>query len=98
LNWGGFRGGNSVALALSLPSRLDGSAAAARDAILTMTYIVVTFSIIVEGLSIGALTQRWHAEGSRPDAVRPSDERSFRLDQILITKPTFSNSGTRGAR
>ncbi len=30
-----------------------------RDVIVTVTYVVVTFSILVQGLSIGALTRRW---------------------------------------
>jgi CPA1 family monovalent cation:H+ antiporter len=49
LTWGGLRGGISVALALSLPSSAE------RDLILIMTYTVVVFSIVVQGLSIGRL-------------------------------------------
>ncbi|MEN8258858.1 MAG: sodium:proton antiporter [Thermodesulfobacteriota bacterium] len=49
LTWGGLRGGISVALALSLPSGAE------RDLILIMTYTVVVFSIVVQGLSIGRL-------------------------------------------
>lgn len=51
LTWGGLRGGISVALALSLP------AGEARDMILTITYIVVVFSIVVQGLTIGRLVK-----------------------------------------
>ncbi|HYP85038.1 sodium:proton antiporter [Variovorax sp.] len=47
LTWGGLRGGISVALALSLP------AGAERHIVLTLTYCVVVFSILVQGLSIG---------------------------------------------
>ncbi|MFQ5839139.1 MAG: cation:proton antiporter [Candidatus Methylomirabilales bacterium] len=47
LTWGGLRGGISVALALSLPP------GHARNAIVTVTYAVVAFSIIVQGLTIG---------------------------------------------
>ena len=39
--WGGLRGGISIALALSLPEEMN------RDLFLTVTYIVVVFSIIV---------------------------------------------------
>jgi len=46
LTWGGLRGGISVALALSLP---PGSL---RDALVTITYAVVVFSILVQGLTI----------------------------------------------
>ena len=52
LTWGGLRGGVSVALALSLP------AGEVRDAIVNITYVVVVFSILVQGLSIGPLVRR----------------------------------------
>jgi monovalent cation:H+ antiporter, CPA1 family len=49
ITWGGLRGGISVALALSLPSGAE------RDLIVTVTYTVVVFSILVQGLSVGRL-------------------------------------------
>ncbi|MGB5339693.1 MAG: sodium:proton antiporter [Gammaproteobacteria bacterium] len=49
LTWGGLRGGISVALALSIP------AGPARDIILPITYIIVVFSILVQGLTVGRL-------------------------------------------
>ncbi len=52
LTWGGLRGGISVALALSLPQ------SPARGVIVAMTYIVVVFSILVQGLTIGRLIER----------------------------------------
>jgi CPA1 family monovalent cation:H+ antiporter len=64
LTWGGLRGGISVALALSLPGTVSGSDVPVRDVILTITYIVVTFSILVQGLSIGPLTRRWLGRAS----------------------------------
>jgi len=51
LTWGGLRGGISVALALSLPAGEN------REAILAVTYAIVVFSIIVQGLTIGKLVQ-----------------------------------------
>ena len=47
LTWGGLRGGISVALALSLPTGDE------RNTVLALTYCVVVFSILVQGLSIG---------------------------------------------
>lgn len=52
LTWGGLRGGISVALALSLPE------SEVKTIILAATYAVVLFTIIVQGLSLGALVRR----------------------------------------
>lgn len=52
LVWGGLRGGISIALALSLPE------GPMRSTILTATYAVVLFAVIVQGGSIGWLIQR----------------------------------------
>jgi CPA1 family monovalent cation:H+ antiporter len=52
LTWGGLRGGISVALALSLPPGPE------RGVLVTVTYVIVCFSIIVQGLSIGPLVKR----------------------------------------
>ncbi|MEG3755688.1 sodium:proton antiporter [Psychromonas arctica] len=51
LTWGGLRGGISVALVLQLP---DG---AQRDILLALTYAVVVFSILIQGLSIGKVAR-----------------------------------------
>ncbi len=56
LTWGGLRGAISVALALSLPRDL-----AERHLILVMTYVVVVFSILVQGLTIGPFARKWLA-------------------------------------
>jgi CPA1 family monovalent cation:H+ antiporter len=52
LTWGGLRGGISVALALSVPE------GPARDLFLPVTYVVVVFSVVVQGLTIGKLVRR----------------------------------------
>lgn len=52
MTWGGLKGGISVAIALSLP---DGEW---KPTILTATYIVVIFSIIVQGLTVARLAER----------------------------------------
>ena len=46
LTWGGLRGGITLALALSIPKGAE------RDVLLTATYIVVIFSIAVQGLTL----------------------------------------------
>jgi CPA1 family monovalent cation:H+ antiporter len=52
MTWGGLRGGISVALALSLPAGEE------RSLILTITYVIVIFSIVVQGLSLPALLRK----------------------------------------
>ena len=52
LTWGGLRGGLSVALALSL------SPAMHRDEFALITYMIVVFSILVQGLTIGRVVKR----------------------------------------
>lgn len=54
LTWGGIRGGISVALALAIPKE----AGDARTHILVVTYIIVIFSIAVQGLSLKALISK----------------------------------------
>jgi CPA1 family monovalent cation:H+ antiporter len=54
LTWGGLRGGLAIALALSLP------ASQIRDIILTLTYGIVAFSVIIQGVTIRPLVRRYY--------------------------------------
>lgn len=51
LTWGGLRGGLAFAMALSIPHSFSGN----RDVLLASTYVVVVFSILVQGLSMKRL-------------------------------------------
>jgi len=57
MTWGGLRGGISIALALGLTADMH------RDLFLVITYIVVIFSIIVQGLSVGKLVEKLKNKG-----------------------------------
>ncbi len=59
LTWGGLRGGISIALALTLSSRLH------KDLFLFITYCVVVFSVVVQGLSLERLFLK-SKPGKRP--------------------------------
>lgn len=58
LVWGGLRGGVSIALALSID---DGPY---KPVIIAITYFVVVFSIIVQGLTVGKVANRVLAEAN----------------------------------
>jgi CPA1 family monovalent cation:H+ antiporter len=60
LTWGGLRGGLAVALALSIPQGRP------HDRLLAITYIVVIFSIVVQGLTMSSLLRRLGLAGERP--------------------------------
>lgn len=52
MTWGGLRGGISIALALGLTEVME------RDLFLVITYVVVVFSILVQGLTVGKLVKK----------------------------------------
>ena len=60
MTWGGLKGGISVALALSLPNNEW------KPVILTATYVLVVFSIIVQGLSVAKLAEKVGREPELP--------------------------------
>ena len=52
MTWGGLRGGISIALALSLTPEMN------RELFLVITYIIVVFSIIGQGLTVEPIIKR----------------------------------------
>ncbi|MPV86200.1 cation:proton antiporter [Ostreibacterium oceani] len=65
MTWGGLRGGLPIALVLSLPQ------SEARETMILLTYAVVAFSIIIQGLSISPLMRFWMRNEKLP-AISPS--------------------------
>ncbi|MGM8363150.1 cation:proton antiporter [Flavobacterium sp. ARAG 55.4] len=53
LTWGGLRGGISIALALSINPEYH------KEIWVTITYVIVCFSILVQGLTIGKLAKKY---------------------------------------
>lgn len=73
LTWAGVRGGVSVALALSLP------AGHSREVVLSLTYCVVVFSILVQGLTVGRIARRVGVSEAKPlELPQPSPVASQR--------------------
>jgi CPA1 family monovalent cation:H+ antiporter len=68
LTWGGLRGGISVALALSLPKAVGDQPVPERNVIVTLTYIVVVFSILIQGMTVGPLARYWLGKRAVPAA------------------------------
>jgi len=66
LVWGGLRGGISIALALSLTE------GAARTTILAVTYVIVLFSVIVQGSTVGGLIWRLSGKERADGPAAPS--------------------------
>ncbi|MGA7279993.1 MAG: sodium:proton antiporter [Desulfocapsaceae bacterium] len=58
MTWAGLRGGISVALALSLPLGPE------RDLLVTITYCIMTFSILVQGLTVGHVVRYFYSTSS----------------------------------
>jgi monovalent cation:H+ antiporter, CPA1 family len=70
INWGGLKGSLSIALALSLPYDFKG-----RDELLVLTFFVVLFSLVVQGLSVKPLIKFL--------GVNPKDEGSSEYEYLL---------------
>ena len=68
MTWGGLRGGISVALALALPKdSLDQESA--RTVLVAITYCVVVFSIVVQGLTVSALVRRLYPAARKSEPL-----------------------------
>lgn len=63
LTWGGLRGGLSVAMALSLPANMY------RAQFVSITYVIVVFSVVVQGLTIGKLARNLQPKRSNRNAA-----------------------------
>ncbi|RZK23550.1 MAG: sodium:proton antiporter [Hymenobacter sp.] len=85
LTWGGLRGGLAVALALSLP------ASAPRELLVGITYVVVVFSIIGQGLTIGPLV-RWLGVGAADSQAPATTEAPVTAAPTAASFEALSNN------
>ncbi|TCP94810.1 sodium/proton antiporter (CPA1 family) [Cricetibacter osteomyelitidis] len=77
LTWGGLRGGLSMAMALSVPSgaAFIGDGTDVRDLLLVVTYAVVMFSILVQGITIEPMIQKSKTvDPNREEYLRSSEQ------------------------
>ena len=63
MTWAGLRGALSIALALSLPG------GPARELIVTATYLIAVFSILVQATTLGRLLKRWVGPAPAPEPL-----------------------------
>ncbi|MEM9362984.1 MAG: sodium:proton antiporter [Bacteroidota bacterium] len=61
MTWGGLRGAISIALALGLTESME------RDLFLVVTYIIVIFSILVQGLTVEKLITKLNLKGEEDE-------------------------------
>lgn len=66
MTWGGLRGGLSIAMALSLSEKMH------KDLLVFITYIIVLFSILIQGLTVGKLAKRYY---TRKIESQPEEEK-----------------------
>jgi len=67
LTWGGLRGGIPIALALALPE------IEAKEFIITITYCVVLFSILVQGLTVNRFMEPATSEAENKKETRAKE-------------------------
>jgi CPA1 family monovalent cation:H+ antiporter len=74
MTWGGLRGGLALAMALSIPAKavfVNGTDV--KDIILIMTYAVVVFSILVQGVTIEKMIKKSKlVDPNREEYLTPS--------------------------
>lgn len=79
LTWGGLRGGLSMAMALSIPKGttfIGDTGIDVHDLLLVLTYAVVLFSILVQGITIEKMIQK-------AKTVDPNREEYLRSSEVL---------------
>ncbi|MEW6182034.1 MAG: cation:proton antiporter [Bacillota bacterium] len=90
LNWGGLKGSLSLALALSLPAGFSG-----RETLIALTFGVVFFSLIAQGLTIGPFIRLLGLQKT-VKGLREYENLSFELQQALAAISELRRIQNRG--
>ena len=84
VGWSGMRGAVSLAVALAVPLELDdGTPFPARDEIIFLTIVVITVTLVVQGLTLPALIRRLRFSEEVPDARRQAMARFSTVEAAL---------------
>lgn len=87
MTWGGLRGGLALAMALSIPAQtamIGDTGMDVRDVILVLTYAVVMFSILVQGMTIEKMIQKAKkVDPNKEDYLRPAAESKAKKNDDL---------------
>lgn len=90
LNWGGLKGSLSIALALSLPPDFAG-----REMLIALTFGVVFFSLVVQGLTIDPLIRLLGLQKT-VKGLKEYESLSFEMQQTLASNEELSRLHTEG--
>ncbi len=93
VGWSGMRGAVSLAVALAIPLELDsGAPFPDREAIIFLTIVVITVTLVVQGLTLPMLIRRLSFAEGVPDARRRSMTRFSTVESALdrIGELTFT--------
>lgn len=86
MTWGGMRGGISIALALMIPSQVIH-----RNVIVAVTYSVVIFSIIVQGMTIAPLMARMNLSQARLKPKKPTSTPVIASESIVSYEKSLAD-------
>jgi CPA1 family monovalent cation:H+ antiporter len=95
LIWGGLRGALSLAMVLSIPHGVPGVSDALREQLLVMSFGVILFTLLVQGLTIGPLLHRLGLIATQP-ALRDYTRLQARLRTIRAAQTALDQQVAQG--
>jgi CPA1 family monovalent cation:H+ antiporter len=95
LIWGGLRGALSLAMALSIPHGIPGVSDTVREQLLVMSFGVILFTLLVQGLTIGPLLHRLNLVAANP-ALQEYTQLQARLRAIRAARAALDHQVAAG--